>query len=44
MTILGGEDDTLRRRMVREINGMSGGVRVIPVALSPAGLQAWEIK
>ncbi|MDP2914965.1 MAG: GHMP kinase [Candidatus Aminicenantes bacterium] len=44
MTVLGGEEDTLRRRMAREIDGMGGGVRVIPVALSPTGLQAWKIK
>jgi len=44
MTVLGGVDDALRRRMIREINGLSKGVRVIPAALSPAGLQAWEIK
>lgn len=44
MTLLAGEDDRLRRRMMREINGMGGGVRILPVALSPTGLEAWEIK
>lgn len=44
MTVLAGGDDVLRRRMVQKINSMGRGVRVIPVELSPAGLQAWEIK
>ena len=44
MTILGGEDDLLRRRLIEEISGLGGGIRTIPIALSPNGLQAWEIK
>jgi len=44
MTILAGENDLLRRRMVEEINGLGGGIRIIPVALSPRGLKAWATK
>jgi D-glycero-alpha-D-manno-heptose-7-phosphate kinase len=44
MTLLGPEDDARRRRMLDRIEGLGGGIKVIPVALSPAGLQAWETK
>jgi len=43
MTVLAGGDDVLRRRLVQKINSMGGGIRIIPVCLSPEGLQAWEI-
>jgi D-glycero-alpha-D-manno-heptose-7-phosphate kinase len=42
MTVLASGDDVLRWRMIQKIDRMGGGIRVIPVALSPAGLQAWE--
>lgn len=42
MTVLGPSDDVRRRRMVDKINGLGGDIRVIPIALSSAGLKTWE--
>jgi len=42
MTILASVDDARRRRMIRKIAGLGGGVGIIPVVLSPRGAQAWE--
>jgi len=44
LTVLAGGDDVLRRRMVQKINALGKGIRIIPVSLSPRGLEAWEIK
>ena len=44
MTVLGCADDLLRRQMIGEIEALGGGVRLLPVALSPTGLEAWEVK
>jgi len=42
MTILASTDDFLRRQMIEEINSLGGGIRFLPVFLSPSGLFAWE--
>ncbi len=43
LTVLSSPDDGLRRRMVAAILGLGGGIRHLPVWLSPAGFEAWEI-
>lgn len=42
MSVLASGDDELRRQMIRKINSLGRGIRVIPVALSRGGLAAWE--
>jgi D-glycero-alpha-D-manno-heptose-7-phosphate kinase len=42
MTILANGEDELRRRMIKSINGMGGGIRIIPVSLAASGVEAWE--
>jgi D-glycero-alpha-D-manno-heptose-7-phosphate kinase len=41
MTILANGEDELRRRMIKKINGMGGGIRIIPVSLAASGVEAW---
>jgi D-glycero-alpha-D-manno-heptose-7-phosphate kinase len=41
MTVLASGDDVRRWRMVGKINMMGGGIRVIPVSLARAGVEAW---
>jgi len=43
LTILASPDDGLRRRMIAAVLELGGGIRHLPVSLSPAGVQAWEI-
>jgi D-glycero-alpha-D-manno-heptose-7-phosphate kinase len=43
MTILAPAADARRREMVRTIEGLNRGIRGIPVALSPAGVEAWTV-
>ncbi|MBN2206170.1 MAG: GHMP kinase [Candidatus Aminicenantes bacterium] len=43
LTILSSADDGLRRRMIEGISGLGGGVRRLPLVLSPSGFAAWEI-
>jgi D-glycero-alpha-D-manno-heptose-7-phosphate kinase len=43
LTVLASDDDGLRRQMIQKINGLGKGVRVIPISLSHAGLEAWEV-
>jgi D-glycero-alpha-D-manno-heptose-7-phosphate kinase len=43
MTVLASEDDGLRRQMIQRINTLGKGIRIIPVSLSHAGLEAWEV-
>jgi D-glycero-alpha-D-manno-heptose-7-phosphate kinase len=42
MTVLAPGDDGARRRMVEELEGLGRGIRVLPTALAPQGVQAWE--
>lgn len=42
LTILAASDDGLRRAMLREIEKLEKGIRPLPVALSPSGLEVWE--
>jgi D-glycero-alpha-D-manno-heptose-7-phosphate kinase len=42
LTILASPDDGLRRRLIAAILDLGGGIRPLPVSLSPAGFQAWE--
>jgi D-glycero-alpha-D-manno-heptose-7-phosphate kinase len=42
MTILGPADEIPRRRMLTRIEGLGGGVRVLPAVLSSTGLKTWE--
>jgi D-glycero-alpha-D-manno-heptose-7-phosphate kinase len=42
MTVLASGDDGLRRQMIQKINGLGRGIRIIPISLSRAGLEAWE--
>jgi len=43
LTVLAGQDDGLRRRMVEAIISLGGGIRVLPASLSIAGLRVWEV-
>ncbi len=43
MTVLASGDDELRHQMMLRINGLGKGIRIIPVSLSRAGLEAWNI-
>jgi D-glycero-alpha-D-manno-heptose-7-phosphate kinase len=43
MTLLGHSDDALRREMIREINSMGGGIKLLPLWLSTTGVFAWAI-
>ncbi len=42
MTVLASADEEIRKGMVDSIHALGHGVRVIPVALSAAGLEVWE--
>jgi D-glycero-alpha-D-manno-heptose-7-phosphate kinase len=42
MTVLASGDDGLRRQMIQKINGLGRGIRILPISLSRAGLEAWE--
>ncbi|MHB8055739.1 MAG: GHMP family kinase ATP-binding protein [Candidatus Aminicenantales bacterium] len=42
MTILASPDDGPRRRMIAAILKLGGGIRPLPVSLSPAGVEVWE--
>jgi len=44
MTVLASADDSRRRAMIRAIEGLGRGIRVIPVTLSRAGVEAWTIR
>ncbi|MBN1939920.1 MAG: GHMP kinase [Candidatus Aminicenantes bacterium] len=43
MTILAPASDSRRREMVRAIEGLGRGIRVIPVVLSRTGVEAWTV-
>jgi D-glycero-alpha-D-manno-heptose-7-phosphate kinase len=43
LTVLASPDDGLRRRMIAAVLELGGGIRHLPLVLSPAGFQAWEI-
>jgi D-glycero-alpha-D-manno-heptose-7-phosphate kinase len=43
LTILASRDDGLKRKMLQTIAALGKGIRPLPAALSPAGLEAWEI-
>jgi len=43
LTILASASDARRREMIREIEGLGRGIRVIPVALSRRGVEAWTL-
>ena len=43
MTILAPASDSRRREMVRAIEGLGRGIRVIPLSLAPAGVEAWVV-
>lgn len=42
LTVLAAADDGLRRRMIAAVLELGGGVRPLPLVLSPAGFQAWD--
>ncbi|MBN2409175.1 MAG: GHMP kinase [Candidatus Aminicenantes bacterium] len=42
MTILAGQDDGLKKRMLKEIVSLGKGIRPLPASLSANGLEAWE--
>jgi D-glycero-alpha-D-manno-heptose-7-phosphate kinase len=41
MTILANRDDGLKRKMLQSIIALGKGIRPLPAALSPTGLEAW---
>jgi D-glycero-alpha-D-manno-heptose-7-phosphate kinase len=43
MTVLASGEDGLRRQMIQRVNGLGKGIRIIPITLSHAGLEAWEV-
>jgi len=43
MTVLASDDDGLRRRMIQKIARLGKGIRIIPITLSRAGLEAWRV-
>jgi hypothetical protein len=43
MTVLAGPDDGPRRELVRSLDALGRGVRVIPIALSETGVRAWTV-
>lgn len=43
LTVLANPDDTLRLRMLVEVNSLGQGIRTLPASLSLDGLKAWEI-
>ncbi len=44
MSVLAPADDVLRRRMIAGIEALGGGIRILPVVLSPDGVTAWEFR
>ena len=44
LTILAGQDDGLRRRMVEAIDSLGSGIKILPASLSIAGLRVWEVR
>jgi D-glycero-alpha-D-manno-heptose-7-phosphate kinase len=44
MTILASADDGRRRRMLEAVLALGGGVRCLPIGLSPAGFEAWDVR
>jgi D-glycero-alpha-D-manno-heptose-7-phosphate kinase len=42
MAVLAGPDDVRRLALVEAIERLGGGIRIIPVRLSPRGVQAWD--
>jgi D-glycero-alpha-D-manno-heptose-7-phosphate kinase len=43
MTILANRDDGLKRKMLQSIIALGKGIRPLPAALSPTGLEAWQV-
>jgi D-glycero-alpha-D-manno-heptose-7-phosphate kinase len=43
LTVLASADDADRRAMIRSIEGLGRGIRVIPTSLSRTGVEAWTV-
>jgi len=43
LTVLASVDDADRRAMIRSIEGLGRGIRVIPTSLSRTGVEAWTV-
>ncbi|MDH4197217.1 MAG: GHMP kinase, partial [Candidatus Aminicenantes bacterium] len=43
LTLLAGADDLERHKLGEALNALGGGVRTLPVWLSPSGLTVWEV-
>jgi D-glycero-alpha-D-manno-heptose-7-phosphate kinase len=43
LTVLAAADDGLRRRMIAAVLELGGGIRHLPLVLSQAGFQAWDV-
>ncbi len=43
LTILASASDAKRREMIRAIEGLGRGIRVIPISLSRTGVEAWTV-